>query len=152
MRFACFSQQKIRFVWPWSWVEGGLAPREQHVGDHPHTPHVRGGARHPAVHHLGRHVFWCQNICLLLSKLILISRNIQSFTWCTDHVLDFNSVCTIQVSCETKINQFEAEIRVLTIIASVINTHKSLYIFNTLFENTILKGLMSRWMIFFEWR
>ena len=89
---------------------------------------------------------------LLIVKLILVSRNLQSFTWCTDHVLDLNSVCTIQVSCETKINQFEAEIRVLTIIASVINTRKSLYIFNTLFENTILKGLMSRWMIFFEWR
>ena len=40
---------------PGAIVEGALPPREQHVGDDPHTPHVRTCARLLAVHHLGRH-------------------------------------------------------------------------------------------------
>ena len=40
---------------PGAIVEGALPPSEEHVGDHPHTPHVRAGACLLAVHHLGRH-------------------------------------------------------------------------------------------------
>ena len=40
---------------PGAIVEGALPPCEQHVGDDPHTPHVRTCARLLAVHHLGRH-------------------------------------------------------------------------------------------------
>ena len=36
-------------------VEGAFPARKQHVGDDPHTPHVRTGAGLLTVHHLGRH-------------------------------------------------------------------------------------------------
>ena len=36
-------------------VEGAFPPRKEHVGDDPHTPHVRTGGRLLTVHHLGRH-------------------------------------------------------------------------------------------------
>ena len=40
---------------PGSVVEGALPPCEEHVGDHPHTPHVSACAGLLAVHHLWRH-------------------------------------------------------------------------------------------------
>ena len=36
-------------------VEWALPPREKHISDDPHAPHVGAGAGLLAVHHLGRH-------------------------------------------------------------------------------------------------
>lgn len=48
--------------------------------------------------------------------------SIFTVTWSPNHVMNLNSLRTVQVTCEAKINQFEAEIRVLKIITSVIES------------------------------